>query len=125
MGGHRRHESHDYRCVDFLLETSGRGICKMGTLLLSNSSSPPRVILQGLAPGLLGPGPGRPPSRLPALSCQSPFLKVCVIQLRPLSPAVSLGLARSSHETSSSRWGDQSSLISTSPQSTKLSSQQL
>ena len=87
--------------------------------------SPPRAILQGLAPGLLGPGPGRPPSRLPALSCQSPFLKVFVIQLRPLSPAVSLGLARSSHETSTSRWGDQSSLISTSPQSTKLSSQQL
>lgn len=56
------------------------------------------VILQGLAPGLLGPGPGRPLSRLPALSCHSPFLKVCIIQLRPLSPAVSLGLAHSSHE---------------------------
>lgn len=35
-------KSHDYRCVDFLLETRGRGICKMGTLFPSNSSSPPR-----------------------------------------------------------------------------------
>lgn len=72
-------KSHDYRCVGLpQLETSGRGICKMGTCLPLTP-----LPLQGLS-SMSGFWPARAwprdshLSRLPALSCQSPFLKVCV-----------------------------------------------
>lgn len=104
----------------------GEGICKMGTLLPSNSSSPPGLSSKAWLLACWEPGPGRPPSRLPALSCQSPFLKVL---RHPVETTVPCCLPRASSliswELQAQGGETRSLLISTSPQSTKLSSQQL
>lgn len=66
--------------VDFLVGTSGSGICEMGAVISREPSFPSHhgVIFQGLAQGLLPPV--RAQCHLPSLSSHSPGLKVHITQ---------------------------------------------
>lgn len=62
--------------VDFLVETSGNGICKVGAVILLKPLFPTHhgATIQDLAQSLLPPV--RPPCHLPAVGSHSPGLKV-------------------------------------------------
>lgn len=65
--------------VDFLVETSRSGICKMGAIIPHKPIFPSRLGLSSDA-WLRAFPPVRPPCHLPALSSHSPGLKVHTTQ---------------------------------------------